>query len=185
MIQDEIKALVQLQNRPTSGQPQTEFPSVTKSSSTTKDCIFSIISDECTRPKNVPSDNESLGAPVLTPYSTPSPPLLRLETTNQTEERTTTGLSSGYGTLCNWETGFEPAESPAGDGEEDHEEPKHRWTNILQEDTHTTLAEYQQDFSNEQAVTVNESNPSGYQQKTTGYMLTLTYQLMKYCVDIT
>lgn len=179
LIQDEIKALVQLQNRPTSGQPQTEFPSVTKSSSTTKDCIFSIISDECKRSKNVPSDNESLGAPVLTPFSTPSPPLPRLETTNQTEERTTTGLSSGYGTLCNWETGFGLAESPGGDGEEDHEEPKHRWTSILQEDPHTTLAEYQQDFSNEQPVTVNEPNPSVYQQKTTGQQLTSWAQRQK------
>ncbi|KAM4719697.1 M-phase phosphoprotein 9 isoform 2-T2 [Anableps anableps] len=174
LIQDEIKALVQLQNRQTSGQPQTEFPSVTKSSSDTKDCILSIISSECPRPKNVASDNESPGAPVLTPFSTPSSPLPRLETTNQAQERTTTVLSSGYGTLCAWEPGFEPGESPDGDVEDDHGGRKQRWTSILQEDMQATLAEYQQDFSNERPVVVNESIPSAYQQKTSGTSQQLT-----------
>ncbi|MEQ2276785.1 hypothetical protein XENORESO_009421, partial [Xenotaenia resolanae] len=162
LIQDEIKALVQLQNRQTSGQPQTELPSVT------------IIPSECTHPKNVPSDNESLGAPVLTPFSSPSPPLPRLETTNQAEERTTTVLSSGYGTLCAWETGFEPAESPGGDEEDDHGVRKHQWSSILQEDTQTTLAAYQQDLSYKRTVVMNESLPSVYQQKTSGTSQQLT-----------
>ncbi|KAM4532415.1 M-phase phosphoprotein 9 [Fundulus diaphanus] len=173
LIQDEIKALVQLQNRQTSVQPQTEFPSLTKSSSNPKDCIFSIIPRERTRPKKVPSDNERLGAPVLSPFSSPSPPLPRLETTNRPEEQTPTVLSSGYGTLCAWETGFEPAESPGGDGEDDDGGQKHSWTSILQEETQTTLAEYQQDFSNERAA-VNESVPPVYQQKTSGISQQLT-----------
>ncbi|XP_032426302.1 M-phase phosphoprotein 9 isoform X2 [Xiphophorus hellerii] len=165
LIQDEIKALVQLQNRQTSsGQPQTEFPSVTKTSPDAKNCIFSIISSERPLPKNVPSDNESLGAPVLTPFSTPSPPPPWLETANQAEERTTTVLSSGYGTL--WETGFEPRVTPDEDGEDGDGGRKHRWTSVLQEDIQTTLAEYQQDFSSERPNAVNEPIPSVYQQKT-------------------
>ncbi|XP_054908674.1 M-phase phosphoprotein 9 [Poeciliopsis prolifica] len=165
LIQDEIKALVQLQNRQTSsGQPQTEFPAVTKTSPDAKDRIFSIISSERPLPKNVPSDNESLGAPVLTPLSTPSPQPLGLETVNQAEERTTTVLSSGYGTL--WETGFEPGVTPDEDGEDGDGGRKHRWTSILQEDMQTTVAEYQQDFSSERPNAVNEPIPSVYQQKT-------------------
>ncbi|XP_043952640.1 M-phase phosphoprotein 9 isoform X1 [Gambusia affinis] len=164
LIQDEIKALVQLQNRQTSsGQPQTEFPSITKTSPDSKDCIFSIISSERPLPRNVPSD-ESLGAPVLTPFSTPSPPPPGLETANQAEDRTTTVLSSGYGTL--WETGFERGVTPEEDGEDGDRGRKHGWTSILQEDMQTTPAEYQQDFSSEQPNDVNEPIPSVYQQKT-------------------
>ncbi|XP_015232323.1 PREDICTED: M-phase phosphoprotein 9 [Cyprinodon variegatus] len=170
LIQDEIKALVQFQNRQTSGQTQTEFPSVTKSPSNTKDCIFSIISSECKRPKNVPSDNESLGAPVLTPFSSPSPPPPRLEITSQAEERPTTMLSSGYGTLNTWETGFEAAESPGRDDEDDYKGPKHRWTSILQEDAQTAPVENQQ----EQTVVTEESLHSMYQQKTSGTSQRLT-----------
>uniref|UniRef100_A0A087XGD2 M-phase phosphoprotein 9 n=1 Tax=Poecilia formosa TaxID=48698 RepID=A0A087XGD2_POEFO len=173
LIQDEIKALVQLQNRQTSsGQPQTEFPSITKTSPDAKDCIFSIISSERPLPKNVPSDNESLGAPILTPFSTPSPPPPGLETANQGEERTTTVLSSGYGTL--WETGFEPGVTPDEDGEDGDAGRKHRWTSILQEDMQTTLAEYQQDFSSERPNAVNEPIPSVYQQKTSSSSQQLT-----------
>uniref|UniRef100_A0A087XFZ1 M-phase phosphoprotein 9 n=1 Tax=Poecilia formosa TaxID=48698 RepID=A0A087XFZ1_POEFO len=150
LIQDEIKALVQLQNRQTSsGQPQTEFPSITKTSPDAKDCIFSIISSD-----------------------TPSPPPPGLETANQGEERTTTVLSSGYGTL--WETGFEPGVTPDEDGEDGDAGRKHRWTSILQEDMQTTLAEYQQDFSSERPNAVNEPIPSVYQQKTSSSSQQLT-----------
>lgn len=75
-------------------------------------------------------------------------------------------LSSGYGTLNTWETGFEAAESPGRDDEDDYKGPKHRWTSILQEDAQTAPVENQQ----EQTVVTEESLHSMYQQKTSGYV---------------
>ncbi|XP_047426318.1 M-phase phosphoprotein 9 isoform X2 [Mugil cephalus] len=151
LIQDEIKALVQLQNRQASIQPHTEFSPtpVTKAATDTKDYMFPLLSGDCTAPKNLPSDNDSLAAPFHTPFSSPSPPLPRSDATNQREERderATTVLSSGYGTLSAWETGLETSVSPGEDEDVGQRREKQRWSTDFQEDT----------------------DQSAYQQKTSG-----------------
>lgn len=170
MIQDEIKALVQLQNRQASVQPHAEFSPVpgNKTTSNMKDYIFPLVSSECTVPKNVSSDHDSLAAPVHTPFSSPSPPLPRSETTNQQEERAATVLSSGYGTLSAWESGLEPAASPGEDEDVGQRSEKHHWSTNFQKDSETTVTGSQLDFSNERTLGVND--PLVYQQKTSGYV---------------
>ncbi|XP_073334726.1 M-phase phosphoprotein 9 isoform X2 [Pagrus major] len=177
LIQDEIKALVQLQNRPASIQPHTEFSPtpVTKTAPDTKSYIFPLLTSDRTLPKNVASDNDSLAAPAHTPFSSPSPPLQRSETANQQgEERATTVLSSGYGTLSAWETGLEPAGSPGEDEDGGQEREKHHWPSSFQEITETAVIGCQQDLSNERTVGVEEANPSSYQQRTSGTSQLLT-----------
>ncbi|XP_053196585.1 M-phase phosphoprotein 9 isoform X2 [Scomber japonicus] len=178
LIQDEIKALVQLQNRPGSIQPHTDFSptSVTKTSTNTKDYIFPLISTDCTVPKNVAMDNDSLAAPAHTPFSSPSPPLQRSETANHGEERVTTVLSSGYGTLSTWETALEAAGSPGEDedGGQGGREKLH-WSSTFQEaTTEAATMENQQDFFNKTTVEVEECNPLDYQQKPSGSSQLLT-----------
>jgi len=175
LIQDEIKALVQLQNRQASVQPHTDFSPtpVAKSTTNTKGYIFPLIPSDCTVLKNVPSDSDSLAAPVHTPFSSPSPPLPRSEINNHGEERATTVLSSGYGTLTAWETGLESAESPGGDVEDGQGRDRHPWRSNLHEDTETAVIGCQQDLSNEKTVGVNDPNPLMYQQKTSGYVRAL------------
>nr|XP_020441198.1 M-phase phosphoprotein 9 isoform X2 [Monopterus albus] len=178
LIQDEIKALVHLQNRQTGIQPHTEFSpmSVTKTTNNTSP----LISSGCTVNKHVPSDNDSLAAPAHTPFSSPSPPLLRLEA-NQGEEQATTVLSSGYGTLSAWETGLEPAGSLREDEEGGKERGKHHWFSNIQEDTDTVAIGCQQDFASERNLGEEEENPFIYQQKTsgTGQLLTSWAQRQK------
>ncbi|XP_028274191.1 M-phase phosphoprotein 9 isoform X2 [Parambassis ranga] len=172
LIQDEIKALVQLQNRQASVQPHSDFSPapVTKTSTHTKDYMFPSISSDCTAPKNVPSDTDSLAAPVHTPFSSPSPPLPRSETVNQGEERATTVLSSGYGTLSAWETGLEPAGSPGEDEDEGRGRGKHQWSTDFQEGTETIVIGCQP----ERSPGVNEPSSSVYQQRTCGTSQQLT-----------
>ncbi|KAM7392435.1 hypothetical protein PAMA_007517 [Pampus argenteus] len=165
LIQDEIKALVQLQNRQGSIQPHTDFSPtlVTKTSTNTKDYIFPLITSDCTVPKN-----DRLAAPAHTPFSSPSPPA------NREEERATTVLSSGYGTLCAWETGLEAAGSPGEDEDGGQGREKHHWSSNFREETETTVIGCQQDFFNKQTLEVEECNPLVYQQQTSGTSQLLT-----------
>ncbi|XP_041816834.1 M-phase phosphoprotein 9 isoform X2 [Chelmon rostratus] len=176
LIQDEIKALVQLQNRQASVQPHTEFSPtpVTKTSTNTKDYIFPLISSDCIVPKYVASDSDSLAAPAHTPFSSPSPPLQRPETANQGEERVTTVLSSGYGTLSAWETGLEPAGSPGGDEDGSQGREKHHWPSKFLEDTETPVIGLMQDLSKEGPLGEEEPNPTVYQPRTSGTSQLLT-----------
>ncbi|KAM6902838.1 M-phase phosphoprotein 9 [Xenentodon cancila] len=176
LIQDEIKALVQLQNRQASVHPPTDFSTtpVTKSTATTKNYIFPLISSDCTVLKNVPSDIDSLAAPVHTSFSSPSPPLPRSETNNQVEERATTVLSSGYGTLSAWDTGLEPAGSPGGDVVEGRGQEMHQWSPNPQEDTETAVTGCREDFTNDRIVGVIEPNTVVNQQQTSGSFQQLT-----------
>ncbi|XP_069021625.1 M-phase phosphoprotein 9 isoform X2 [Embiotoca jacksoni] len=170
LIQDEIKALVQLQNRQGSIHPHGDFSptALTKTSPNTKDYIFPLISGDCAAPKRVPSDNDNLALPVHAPFRSPSPPLPRSENANQGEERATTVLSSGYGTLSAWESGLEPAGSPGEDEDVGQGGEKHHWSSDFQEDTETPLIGCQQGFSTERRLGVTETNPSVHQQKTSG-----------------
>ncbi|XP_026211255.1 M-phase phosphoprotein 9 isoform X1 [Anabas testudineus] len=175
LIQDEIKALVQLQNRQ-AVQPHTEFSPtpVTKTVTSAKDYIFPLISSDCTILKNVPSDNDSLAAPAHTPFSSPSPPLHRSDTVNHGEERATTVLSSGYGTLSAWESGLEAAGSPGEDEGSSRERETHHWSSNFQEDTETTVVGNQLDFSNERSLEVEKPDPLVYQQQNSGTSQLLT-----------
>lgn len=172
LIQDEIKALVQLQNRQASIQSHTEFSPTPVSKTTTnmKDYIFPLLSSDCIVPKNVASDNDNLAVPAHTRLSSPSPPIQRSETANQVEERATTVLSSGYGTLSAWETGLEPAESPGEDEDGSRGREKHHWLSNFQKNTETTVIGCKQDLSNERTLRVEEHNPLVYQQRTSGYV---------------
>ncbi|XP_067339678.1 M-phase phosphoprotein 9 isoform X1 [Channa argus] len=170
LIQDEIKALVQLQNRQASVHPHAEFSQTppTKTTANMKDYIFAVIPSDCIVPKSVPRTG-----PAHTPPSHPlTPQLNRSETTNHGEERATTLLSSGYGTLSAWETC--PEASPAEDEDGSHERKKHHWSSNLQEDTETTVIGCMQDLPNERCLSVEDSNPLVYQQKTSGTNQPLT-----------
>ncbi|XP_029921405.1 M-phase phosphoprotein 9 isoform X2 [Myripristis murdjan] len=172
LIQDEIKALVQLQNRQSGGHPHTEFsPTPVTTTTTTKDYILPFIPNDCTSPKNMPSESDSLAAPVHTPFSSPSPPLHRSDTINpgeNIEERATTMLSSGYGTLSAWETGGEPSGSPGEVEEASQRKEKHQWCSNLQEDTEPTVIGYQQTLAHEETPGVEAPSPLPYQQKSSG-----------------
>ncbi|XP_056288017.1 M-phase phosphoprotein 9 isoform X1 [Pseudoliparis swirei] len=168
LIQDEIKALVQLQNRHASVHPHTDFSPtlVIKTDPNTKDYIFPLISSHCWVP--VASDNVSLAAPALIPFSSPYPPTRRPETRDQREERTATVLSSGYGTLSAWETGPEPAGSPGEDEDGFQGREKHHWSPHLREDAETNVIQGQQDILHVRNIGVDEMNPLNYQQRTFG-----------------
>ncbi|XP_040053272.2 M-phase phosphoprotein 9 [Gasterosteus aculeatus] len=157
LIQDEIKALVQLQNRPASVQPHADFSpaSLTKTTHSAKDYSFHL-----RVPKNTSGDIDSLIA-----LSPPHPQPERPKSRDRGEERATTVLSSGYGTLSAWETGPEPAGSPGNDEEGCERRDKRHWSPSLQEDTETNGIRGQQDLPTE---------PLDHQQKTSGTSQLLT-----------
>ncbi|XP_061555430.1 M-phase phosphoprotein 9 isoform X2 [Phycodurus eques] len=150
LIQDEIKALVQLQNRP----PHADFThsaaiQTSEETTTTKDFLLPLMAGDCSFPAHAPSDSDSLVAPAaLSPFSSPSPPHRSDGAIPPADERATTGLSSGYGTLSAWETG---------------EMRKHRWL----EDADST------GITQDEAKAHGQEDPSvAHQQKTSGQVLT-------------
>ncbi|XP_076020026.1 M-phase phosphoprotein 9 [Genypterus blacodes] len=176
LIQDEIKALVQLQNRQASNQPHTELSPtpVTATTTPSKDYILPLLNSDCTIPKNVPSDSDSLAAPALTPFSSPSPPLHRPEMLHPAEELAATVLSSGYGTLSTWGAGLETGRSPGEEREAGQGKRKHHWSSNLQDDTATTMIQCQQQLSNERISRVEPPHPVLHQQQTSGINQPLT-----------
>ncbi|KAM3874242.1 M-phase phosphoprotein 9 [Diretmus argenteus] len=178
LIQDEIKALVQLQNRPSSGHPQTEFsPTPATTTTTTKDYILPFISSDCTHPKTAARGNGSLAVPAHNPFGSSSPLLHIPETINPGEtlqERATPVMSSGYGTLSAWETGLEPTPSSGAVEETSQGKRKHHWSSDLQEDTETIVIGCQQRLSNEMTSGVEAPSPLPYQQRTSGTTQPLT-----------
>ncbi|CAN9504595.1 unnamed protein product [Ophioblennius macclurei] len=136
LIQDEIKALVQLQNRQAIVPSHTDFPQAPETKPATD--IFPLLV-----PKALAHDH--------TAFSSPSPPH------GSDAERRATVLSSGYGTLSTWEsTGLALAGSP-GDEEDEVEEGERRaklhWSAQPQEESAA--------IGRQQEVI----NPVGYQQK--------------------
>ncbi|KAM8854121.1 M-phase phosphoprotein 9 isoform 2-T2 [Synchiropus picturatus] len=115
LIQDEIKALVQLQNRQGSFHTHSDVSpsSITKWSPDSKDDL----------PTSIDRSNDRTVS-IFT--SAASPPHHRSEAGNHPGERATTMLSSGYGTLSTWETGPEAAGSPGDEGG-GLEKTKPRW----------------------------------------------------------
>lgn len=101
LIQDEIKALVQLQNRPLPAD-FTHSAAIQTSEDTSKDSLLPLMAGDCALTTRAPSDSDSLAAPAaLSPFGSPSPP----HRPDGADERAATGLSSGYGTLSAWESG--------------------------------------------------------------------------------
>lgn len=166
LIQDEIKALVQLQNRQAGVQPHTDFSPVIKAHTNTKDCVFPLRSTDCTIPTKVASDDETRAASALNPFSSLSP-LPQTPDANQGEERATTGLSSGYGTLSAWETGLEPAGSQEDEDSSPGREKRH-WRSNYQADAETNVIGCRSDLPIDRILVVEEPNPSTYQQRTSG-----------------
>lgn len=155
LIQDEIKALVQLQNRQACVQPHTDF----SPTPLIKTAAASILAH-----RNVISDNGSPPAPAQSLFGFPSPDLQGAETG---EKQATTVLSSGYGTLSTLEMSRELSGFRGEFKEESQTRKKPHWSSDLQEDTETPVARSQQEF-----VIVEKINPSLHQRRTTGYVQT-------------
>ncbi|KAG7280141.1 hypothetical protein CRUP_003768, partial [Coryphaenoides rupestris] len=136
LIQDEIKALVQLQNRqlsPTSATNTTITASTTGPATTTatttstKDLDLTFTSSLRPAPPAHHPPHSEADHPDTAP-SSPPPSLLHLRRSEEkvpavagpAQERPTTMLSSGYGTLSTWETG--PQQTGGGPGNEEEEE---------------------------------------------------------------
>lgn len=173
LIQDEIKALVHLQNRQAGGQPHAEFSPtpLTPAVTNTKDYIIPLVSSQCTGLKNVPGDCDSLAVPAHTPFSSPSPPPHGSDAANPWEERATTVLSSGYGTLSAWETGREPAGSPVEDEGGSQEMMMQHWSSHNQAQTDPTVV-----GSSERPLEVEKPDLVVYQQRPSGYELFLKHE---------
>ncbi|KAM9801253.1 M-phase phosphoprotein 9 [Neosynchiropus ocellatus] len=114
LIQDEIKALVQLQNRQASFQTHSDVSpsSITKWSPDSKDDLLTFA--DCPAHSQVFGDTDDRTVSVFT--GSASPPHHRSEAQNLPGQRAATMLSSGYGTLSAWETGPEAAGSPGEEG---------------------------------------------------------------------
>ncbi|XP_024918270.1 M-phase phosphoprotein 9 isoform X2 [Cynoglossus semilaevis] len=162
LIQDEIKALVQLQNRQACVQPHTDF----SPTPLIKTAAASILAH-----RNVISDNGSPPAPAQSLFGFPSPDLQGAETG---EKQETTVLSSGYRTLSTLEMSRELSGFRGEFKEESQTRKKPHWSSDLQEDTETPVARSQQEF-----VIVEKINPSLHQRRTTGQPLTSWAQRQK------
>lgn len=169
LIQDEIKAMVQLQNRQASNQSHTEFsPNLAiKTSTSRKDCVSPLFPSDSTGLKNTSPEND-MAPPAHTGFGSYALPLRGSEAANQTEERATTGLSSGYGTLLAREMSLDVAGSPREDEAGDHRREKPNWPCDVQQSRETRVERSQQDCFNDRPVRVEEPNPVEHQQGASG-----------------
>lgn len=163
LIQDEIKAMVQLQNRQAGNQPHAELsPNLaTKTCPGRKDCVSPLFPSDGTGLKN-PAGENVLTCPAR------AQALQGWEAANQMEERATTGLSSGYGTLFARETSADVAGSPRDDEGGNQQREKQSWLGDVQQSRETGEGGKQQDRSSERAARVEEADPSAYQQGSSG-----------------
>lgn len=169
MIQDEIKALVQLQNRQASIQSNTELSPtpVSKMTTNTKDYIYPPFSTDRMLPKNVSSDNINLETRAI--LDSPHTPQSS-ETPNHAKERAATVLSSGYGTLSTWDAGLEPAQSPGDDQCEKRQTGKNGRLSNDRKDTETLVTGSRQHFNSEETLKVKTANQLVHQQRAVGYV---------------
>lgn len=180
LIQDEIKAMVQLQNRQASNQSHTEFsPNLTlKTCTSRKDCISPLFPSDSTGLKNTASEN-ALASPAHVVFSSRALSLQGSEPAYQTEERATTGLSSGYGTLFAGEMSVDIAGSPRGDEGGNQGREKQNWLRDVQQNRETTVEGNHQDCSSEGTVRVEEPNPLAYRQRNSGWVYVVYKRLEK------
>ncbi|XP_077479745.1 M-phase phosphoprotein 9 [Stigmatopora argus] len=104
LIQDEIKALVQLQNRSPQGDFSHSGAIQSSDRGTTKDLLLPLMTGDCPFPAHALSDSPA----AVSPLAPGNPPA---------DERAATGLSSGYGTISAHET-EDMREYPEALGEE-------------------------------------------------------------------
>lgn len=161
--------MVQLQNRQASNQSHTEFsPNLAiKTCTSRKECVSPLFPSDSTGLKNPASENV-LTCPARAVFSSHAHSLQGSEPANQTEERATTGLSSGYGTLFAREMTVDVAGSPREDEGGNQEREKQNWLRDVQQNRETIEEGKQQDCSGERTVRVEEPNPSVYQQGNSG-----------------
>lgn len=171
MIQDEIKALVQLQNRQASIQLNTELSPtpVSKIATNAKDYIYPPLSGDRVLPKNAPGDNINLETSTRAILNPTRPPQSS-ELAHHAEERATTGLSSGYGTLSAWDTGLEPAQSPGDDQCEKRKKGKNCSLSNDRKDTETLVTGSRQSPNTEETPKVMTANQLVHQQRAAGYV---------------
>lgn len=169
LIQDEIKAMVQLQNRQASNQSHTEFsPNLAiKTSTSRKDCISQLFPSDSTGLKNIGSEND-MASPAHAVFGSHALPLQGSEHANQTDERATTGLSSGYGTLFAREMSLDIAGSPREVEGGNQGREKQNWACDVQQNRETTVERNQRDCGDDRTVRVQEPKPLEYQQGTSG-----------------
>lgn len=169
LIQDEIKAMVQLQNRQATNQSHTEFSPnlVIKTSTSRKDCISPLFPSDSTGLTNIASEND-MATPGHAVFGSHAFPIRGSEPANQREEGVTTGLSSGYGTLFAKEMSVDVAGSPREDEGGNQAREKQKWPCDVQQNRETTVEGNRQDCSSERTVRVEETNSLEYQQGTTG-----------------
>lgn len=169
LIQDEIKAMVQLQNRQASNQSHTEFsPNLAiKTSTSRKECVSPLCPSDSTGLKN-PAGENALASPAHAVFTSHALPLQGSEPADQTEEWAATGLSSGYGTLFARETSVDVAGSPREDQSGDQEREKQNGLRDVQQNRETTVEGNQQGCPSERIVRVEEPNPFVYQQENSG-----------------
>lgn len=164
LIQDEIKAMVQLQNRQASNQPHAEFsPNLAaKTCPSRKDCVSPLFPSDGTGLKN-PAGENVLTSPARAVFSARAQAPQGWEPANQMEERATTGLSSGYGTLLARETSADVAGSPRDDEGGNQQREKQNWLGDVQQSRETG-----EGGTSERTVRVEEANPLAYQQGSSG-----------------
>lgn len=170
LIQDEIKAMVQLQNRQASNQSHTEFsPNLAiKTSTSRKDCISPLFPSDSAGLRTISSENDMAASPAHAVFGSHALPLQGSERANQTDERATTGLSSGYGTLFAREMSLDIAGSPGEVEAGNQGREKQNWPCDVQQNRETTVERHQRDCGDDRSVRVQEPKPLEYQQGTSG-----------------
>lgn len=171
MIQDEIKALVQLQNRQASIQLNTELSPTppSKITTNTKDYIYPALSRDRMLPKIVSSDNINLETSTRAILTSPRTPQSS-ESPNHAKERAATVLSSGYGTLSAWDAGLELAQSPGDDQCEKRQSVKNDRLSNDRKDTEPLVTGGRQHSNSEETPKVKTANQLVHQQRAAGYV---------------
>lgn len=182
MIQDEIKALVQLQNRQASIQLNTELSPtpVSKITTNTQDYIYPPLSSDRMLPKNVSSDNINLEASSRAILHSPRTPPSS-EAANHVKERAATVLSSGYGTLSAWDAGVEPAQSPADEQCGKRQTGKDERLSSDRKHTETLVTGSRQHPNSEETLKVKTANQLVHQQRAAGYVWAAARGKMLFC----
>lgn len=120
-------------------------------------------------PKNAPGDNINLETSARAILNSPRTPQSS-EAAHRAEERATTGLSSGYGTLSAWDTGLEPAQSPGDDQCEKRQKGKNCSLSNGRKDTETLVTGSRQHPNREETLKSKTATQLVHQQRAAGYV---------------
>lgn len=142
---------------------------MSKITTNTKDYIYPPLSSDRILPKNISSDSHisletSARAILHSPHVTQS-----LGTANHAEERATTVLSSGYGTLSAMDTALEPAQSPGEDDCGRRQKEKHHSLTNDGNDAESPVTGGRRHSNREEFLKVKTANQFVHQQRAAGY----------------